>query len=211
MVKYLKRIFFIFIIINIGSCIDSNSSQTDNSKIQKEEESKQEESSWVEDELKKQFYERTKKDSVDIFGLPIETLPDYFYNYPEIKYLRIDCTERNCITKLSSKISKLINLEVLILSKTSIKKLPKEIVQLKKLKVLRILGGGQLESLPNGIDELESLEVLDVWRNNLIELPETLIHLKKLKTLFLGENNFTEIYIKKTKVSLSNVHIKMDR
>ena len=151
MVKYLNKVFFIFIIIGIGSCIDSNSPQTDNSKILKEEDSNEEESNWVEEELKKQFYQRSKKDSVDIFGLPIETLPDYFYNYPEIRYLRIDCIERNCITELSAKISKLINLEILILSKTSIRKLPKEIVQLKKLKVLRILGGGQLESLPNGI------------------------------------------------------------
>lgn len=204
--KFLKWIFSILLILNITSCIDSNLSKTDNNKIKIEKDV-----NWIEIELQKQFDKRSKKDSVDIFGLPIKKLPDYFYDDDEIKYLRVDCIEPNCMTEISPKISRLVNLETLILSKTSIRELPKEIGELSKLKELRILGGGQLESLPKEISKLNNLEILDIWRNRLQKIPVELRSLEKLKIIFVGENNFTKSYLKELKLSFPNVKIELYR
>ena len=214
-----KIAFQLIIIIFISISCNSDSSNTIKeseklSPIEKDLSSeliKLDESNWVEREFKKQLLQTGKKDSIEIYGLPMDTLPDSFFDNQEIKYLNISCIEPNCMTTLSSKISKLKNLETLILAKTGIKKLPKEICQLKKIKYLCIAAGGDLEYLPKEIGELKHLEILDVWRNSLHELPESLNKLEKLKKIYVGENKFTKIYIKKLKERLPNVHIEIWR
>ncbi|MEL7422995.1 MAG: leucine-rich repeat domain-containing protein [Bacteroidota bacterium] len=165
---------------------------------------------WIQ-ELNKQIDQFEGGDSIEIDGLPLSELPDEFYDNTHIRFLWISCIEPGCLVKLSSKIAQLTKLETLILSKTSLSKLPKEIGQLSTLKELRILAGGDLTELPEEVGNLKQLEILDLWRNKLVDLPESLYQLKNLKTLYIGDNNFSTTQIREIKRRLPAVDVKTYR
>lgn len=70
--------------------------------------------------------------------------------------------------------------------------LPKEITQLKKLRILTI-SYNKIESLPESFGNLKKLESLQLQFNSLKSLPASFGGCINLKFLFLGRNNITEI------------------
>lgn len=134
---------------------------------------------WVEIELQKQLSKTDLTDSIEIYGLPIEDLPQQIYQVENLRYLRIDCNSFSCMKSLSSNISKFSNLEILIITKSALTTLPKEIGKLGNLKKLIVAGGGQLGSVPTELSNLDKLEELDLWRNSLTELAVDLNDLGK--------------------------------
>lgn len=84
------------------------------------------------------------------------------------------------IKKLSS------SLQVLIINRTNMKELPKNIVKFKNLKKLSIYDN--LISTIEYIGELVNLEELRIRYSNIEELPENIVNLKKLKYLYIGDN-----------------------
>ncbi|MFK7908169.1 MAG: serine hydrolase [Chitinophagales bacterium] len=165
---------------------------------------------WLEREYEKQMTLAIHSDSIDLFGIS-STLPDDFYIYSNVKYIRIGCHQFNCLTSLSPKIKNFKKLKSLTLSKTSLKELPKQIGELSTLKHLLVLGGGQLESVPKEIGQLTNLETLDLWRNKLTSLPNSIQKLTKLKILYIGENNFSKSEIKRIKQLLPNCKVTLYR
>ncbi|MEL6970234.1 MAG: leucine-rich repeat domain-containing protein [Bacteroidota bacterium] len=165
---------------------------------------------WIQ-ELNKQIDKFEGGDSIAIDGLPLSEFPDEFYDNTHIRFLWISCTEPGCMAKLSSKIAQLTKLETLILSKTSLSRLPREIGQLTELKELRVLAGGDLTEIPEEVGNLKQLEILDLWRNQLEDLPASIYQLENLKTLYIGENNFSTSQIREIKRKLPTVDVKTDR
>ena len=176
-----------------------------------EDEKQIQEDNWIMTELKKQLKSTNTTDSIEIYGLPIEDMPELVYQNPKIRYLRIDCIDFNCMKTLSSRIAQLKYLETLIISKSALKELPSEIGELTNLKKLMILGGGKLSSIPNEISELEKLEELDFWRNNLSEFSVHLNNMKHLKLVNLGENKLSQKYIETMRDRFPGVEIKTHR
>ena len=78
------------------------------------------------------------------------------------------------------------------LSFTDLRKLPKELFELKQLTALH-LSGNQFTELPRELLELKQLTTLDLSHNQLTELPKELFELKQLTTLFLSVNQLTEL------------------
>ncbi|MEZ4888848.1 MAG: hypothetical protein R3E32_29245 [Chitinophagales bacterium] len=166
---------------------------------------------WVRKEYEEQMSSVMTSDSLDLFGITIKTLPNDFYTYSHLKYIRFDCHQPNCLTILSPKVKNFTKLISLTLSKTALKNLPSEIGELSNLKNLLVLGGGQLESIPEEIGQLSNLETLDLWRNKLVSLPSSIKNLTKLKVLNIGENKFSDSEIDQIKQMLPNCLVKLDR
>ena len=66
------------------------------------------------------------------------------------------------LTRISSEISELVNLECLDLSFNRISDLPDEFAELKKLRYLNLAGTRYLPRLPKILTELPNLEILDI-------------------------------------------------
>lgn len=82
----------------------------------------------------------------------------------------------------------MILFQVLILSNNLLRKIPTNIGNLQKLRVLD-LEENRLEQLPNEIGYLRELQKLIVQSNQLAALPRAIGHLTKLVYLGAGENN----------------------
>lgn len=132
-------------------------------------------------------------------------LPAAFFKMVNLTSVHLD-TQINLDT-LTGDIGKLVNLEVLEITKSKLKYLPKEIGTLKHLKKLTIAWGGELTEIPAEIGNLVRLEELDLFRNKLTTLPTEITNLKRLKKLILGENNFTENEKKRISKLLPNCEI----
>lgn len=61
----------------------------------------------------------------------------------------------------------------------NIKEFPAGILELRKLKILKI-GANDISNLPDDINRLENLENLDIIMTKIITLPESMIGMKKL-------------------------------
>ncbi|CUM66551.1 uncharacterized protein PRCAT00004220001 [Priceomyces carsonii] len=92
------------------------------------------------------------------------------------------------ITSLPSDfISRINNIEKLILDKNHIVSLPNELGYLSKLTFLSIYGNN-LQLLPSTIGQLTSLQYLDLHSNNLQVLPDDIWNLKSLSVLNVSSN-----------------------
>lgn len=206
------NIWYGLILLVLFSCSNGEQKSTsERETISKKEEIQFGDDAWIKRELKKQLNQTITQDSIEIHGLPIEDIPELLYDYPNIRYLRIDCTSFECMKSLSKRIKEFINLETLIISKSALKELPIEIGELSNLKKLMILGGGQLRSIPNEILKLQNLEELDLWRNSLTKWPIELNKMKKLKSINLGENKFSKDFFKSIKMKYPIIEIKQYR
>ena len=77
------------------------------------------------------------------------------------KVIKLDIAMQK-LTRISSEISKLVNLECLDLSFNRISDLPGEFAELKKLRYLNLMGTRYLPGLPKILTELPNLEVVDI-------------------------------------------------
>lgn len=201
-----KYIIGIICVLLISSCLH----QEKNSNVQ-DASSNIENQNWLEAKIMEQLSRTNTQDSIELYALPIEDIPEQIYNYPNISYLRIDCTSTDCMKTLSGRIKEFKNLETLIISKSALKELPQEIGELPNMKILRILGGGKLLSVPKELLRLEKLEVLDLWRNSLIELPIDLYKMRSLKSINLGENKFSVTFLSTITAKYPQIEIKYHR
>ncbi len=106
------------------------------------------------------------------------------------------------------------NMEVLILDYNYIKKLPKQLNELPKLKRLYWRANDLDKVWWIKIQKIDSLEKLDISNNLLTRLPTGVKHLENLKELVANENFFGEIPIKRLskaesvkEVSFSKSHL----
>ncbi len=108
----------------------------------------------------------------------------------QLKHLNVS---NNPLSKISSEIGSLINLEEFLIGNTSgvekgeLKTLPNELSSCKALKILDLRQLGLLE-IPSTFSQLSALEHIDLSWNLLSSFPDFLIKLDKLKYLNLSRN-----------------------
>lgn len=100
----------------------------------------------------------------------------------------------NRLTKLTSSIANLVNLEILNLFHNHLEELPMTLSSLNKLRILNV-GMNRLDTLPRGFGSFPRLEVLDFTYNNISEetLPGNFFMLESLRALYMGDNDFENI------------------
>ncbi|MCD9187211.1 MAG: TIR domain-containing protein [Pyrinomonadaceae bacterium] len=96
------------------------------------------------------------------------------------------------LTELPKEIIELKDLRLLYLANNQLRELPKEISELKDLQELS-LENNQLSELPKEIIKLKDLQELSLENNQLSELPKEIIGLKDLRVLSLGNNQLSEL------------------
>lgn len=116
--------------------------------------------------------------------VPEVSFPAELGNLKELKSLDMG---QNAGVRPPKEISRLQNLEKLILSSCQLNEFPEEICELKKLQRL-ILDNNSFTSLPNSIGNLTELLELNLTYNRLTELPSEIGRLKKLEILEIGGN-----------------------
>lgn len=99
---------------------------------------------------------------------------------------------RKRIDSIPPEIGKLKNLEVLIISGSTVKFLPKEIENCKKLKSI-IANSSRLEELPSSLENLRNLRTLKVGNCNLKSIPKEIGNIKSLWELSIGHNKITTL------------------
>lgn len=103
--------------------------------------------------------------------------------------------EINNLDSVFKELQKVEGLEELEIKEAGIKKIPKSVSSLRKLKILRFREN-EIESISNEIKELTQLEILDLSWNKLISI-DSLINcmrgIKSLKKLSLYKNNIKSI------------------
>lgn len=100
---------------------------------------------------------------------------------------------KNEVTEIPAEIGNLVNLKYLDLNKAfALKKIPKEIGQLKNLIKIRI-SMTEINSLPKEIGDLPKLETLTICCNGLSNIPKEIGHLKALKVLDIHSNNINKL------------------
>ncbi|XP_062170762.1 plant intracellular Ras-group-related LRR protein 7 [Alnus glutinosa] len=98
----------------------------------------------------------------------------------------------NKIVDIPMDISKLINMQRVILSENLIERLPTNLGKLQSLKVMT-LDGNRLTSLPDELGQLVRLERLSVSGNLLTCLPETIGSLRNLLLLNVSNNKLKSL------------------
>ncbi|KAF3487449.1 hypothetical protein F2Q69_00056650 [Brassica cretica] len=89
-------------------------------------------------------------------------------------------------------ISKLINMQRLLIADNLIERLPGNLGKLQSLKVL-ILDGNRISCLPDELGQLIRLEQLSISRNMLIYLPDTIGSLRNLVLLNVSNNRLKSL------------------
>ena len=197
---------YIFVISLVGCSEKPNSDKVLNKKIV--------ETKFVSSDPLEQFHNVLKLssggDTIEINSIQLDVLPDELYEELQAIIIRMDCIMFPCVIELSPKISSLRNLEELHIIKSSLRELPVEIGELSHLRVLNILGGGKLKSVPVSIGRLENLEELNFFRNSLSTLPNSISKLSKLKILNLIENKFSSEERERIRKMLPNCKVKFE-
>ncbi|KAL4384383.1 hypothetical protein GQ457_15G006120 [Hibiscus cannabinus] len=103
----------------------------------------------------------------------------------------LDVTQ-NKLVEIPMEISKLVNMQRLIVASNHIQRLPSNVGKLQSLKVM-ILDGNQITSLPDELGELVRLEKLSISGNMLVSLPETIGCLHNLSLLNVSSNKLKHL------------------
>lgn len=153
-------------------------------------------------------------------GFPYQAFPELTELFPgsdngeylsrifELRKLKsLDLSSEN-FPEIPAGISKLINLEELLLSNNSnLEILPEEIGDLTKLKILNI-SGTSITVLPQSIGNLTNLGIFIAETTPLTELPETFGNLRRLKTLNVSSSNISALPVSFGKLdSLENLYL----
>ncbi|XP_015572103.1 plant intracellular Ras-group-related LRR protein 7 [Ricinus communis] len=93
----------------------------------------------------------------------------------------------NKLVNIPIEISRLVNMQRLLLSDNLIERLPMNLGKLQSLKVM-ILDGNCISSLPDELGQLVRLEQLSISGNMLMSLPETIGSLRNLALLNVSNN-----------------------
>ncbi|MFX1357414.1 MAG: GTP-binding protein [Promethearchaeota archaeon] len=135
---------------------------------------------------KLKLLERLNLENNPLVNLPhsicdLESLREIYLEAPVIFY-------KGNLKKLPKNIGNLKNLEIINLSSCELKKLPLSFGNLLSLKVLDLYNN-HLTSLPDSIGNLKLLEYLDLEENNLMSLPDAVGDLVNLKVIKLSNNS----------------------
>ncbi|KAM2076407.1 hypothetical protein ACFX1T_039155 [Malus domestica] len=103
----------------------------------------------------------------------------------------IDLTN-NKIVEIPMDISKLVNLQKLILAHNLIDRLPINLAKLESLKVMAF-DGNRVTTLPDELGQLVRLEQLSISGNSLESLPATIGSLRNLKLLNVSKNKLKSL------------------
>ncbi|KAG6686996.1 hypothetical protein I3842_11G049100 [Carya illinoinensis] len=98
----------------------------------------------------------------------------------------------NKIVEIPTDVSKLINMQRMILSENLIERLPTNLGKLQSLKVMT-LDGNRMTSLPDELGQLVRLERLSISGNLLTYLPETIGSLRNLLLLNVSNNKLKSL------------------
>ncbi|KAK8604113.1 hypothetical protein V6N13_096575 [Hibiscus sabdariffa] len=123
-----------------------------------------------------------------------------FFTYPRFpdevldldKSVRTLDVTQNKLVEIPMEISKLVNMQRLILASNHIQRLPSNVGKLQSLKVM-ILDGNEITSLPDELGELVRLEKLSISGNMLVSLPETIGCLHNLSLLNVSSNKLKHL------------------
>jgi Leucine-rich repeat (LRR) protein len=99
---------------------------------------------------------------------------------------------RKRISSIPPEIGKLKNLEVLIISGSTVKFLPDEIGECKNLKSI-IANSSRLEEIPSTLGNLKNLRTLKIDNCNLKSIPKEIGNIESLWHLSIGGNNITTV------------------
>uniref|UniRef100_A0A1J3IB61 Plant intracellular Ras-group-related LRR protein 7 n=2 Tax=Noccaea caerulescens TaxID=107243 RepID=A0A1J3IB61_NOCCA len=98
----------------------------------------------------------------------------------------------NKISDVPGEISKLINMQRLLIADNLVERLPGNLGKLQSLKVL-MLDGNRISCLPDELGQLVRLEQLSISRNLLIYLPDTIGSLRNLVLLNVSNNRLKSL------------------
>lgn len=128
-------------------------------------------------------------DPMKWFDCSIDTIPEYFKEFSELRSFRINNIKTQ---QISNFISYWPKLEVLEMSQCGLNEIPIELKRCKNIRWL-FLSRNNIVEIPDWIIELTNLEAIWAEKNKISKLPikEILEH-KNLKTLVLRENSFNE-------------------
>ncbi len=121
----------------------------------------------------------------------LNTLPDIFH-LVEFKNLKKLIISDTTLTKLPESICQLKALEILNLSNNELATLPELIGQLQALQSLS-LSNNKLATLPESFSQLQALQSLGLSRNKLTALPELIGQLQELTNLDIPRNELTTL------------------
>ena len=139
------------------------------------------------DQLPQRLNQLKKLQSLELFALPMKTLPSVLAELPNLKILSVntggvslDFDQVIDVLKDCEKLSAL----KLVTPKLMLNQRIAELSQLKKLD----LSGNGLENIPNALYQLQHLNELDLGMNQLRNIPKGIGQLSKLKVLKLNSN-----------------------
>ncbi|KAG4170987.1 hypothetical protein ERO13_A12G181100v2 [Gossypium hirsutum] len=115
----------------------------------------------------------------------LKTFPDEVLDLDK-SVRTLDLTQ-NKLVEIPMEISKLVNMQRLILASNHIEQLPSTMGNLQSLKAM-ILDGNRITSLPDELGELVKLEKLSISGNKLMSLPNTIGSLRDLSLLNVSNN-----------------------
>ncbi len=121
---------------------------------------------------------------LDISINPLQRLPNLCL--PRLVVLTATHAE---LTELNASLASLGELHTLLLSRNSLKELPKEVLLIVRLKHLDV-SYNSIESLPD-LSSLRKLRELNLESNQLKDLPPSLASLSKLQAFIAGENQLS--------------------
>ncbi|KAF2311219.1 hypothetical protein GH714_020994 [Hevea brasiliensis] len=120
-----------------------------------------------------------------VLHIGFQTFPDEVLDLD--KSVRTLDLTHNKLVDIPMEISKLVNMQRLILADNLIERLPMNLGKLQSLKVM-MLDGNQITSLPDELGQLVRLERLSIQGNMLTFLPETIGSLRNLSLLNVSNN-----------------------
>ena len=112
-----------------------------------------------------------------------------FRNPTDVKHIEIFDTN---LSSIPSRISELVNLEILWLYFHKLDSLPAQLALLKKLRVLG-LGYNKFKEIPAVVFQIEQLDDLSFDMNRLTRIPPEIQRLKKLSGFDASDNSITSV------------------
>lgn len=147
------------------------------------------------------------KKKLKMTGRELGDIPKVIFQIHELEILDLSPERESCLNykllAVPRAISKLTNLNVLILDTNELTELPEEICQLVNLESMA-LSNNLLESLPVGFDNLQKLRSLHMANNQFHDFPMDLCQLENLEFLDMSDNELS--MIPESISNLKNLH-----